>query len=139
MTRRIATLTLLVTLATGCATARERYVSFPTQGQTQDRKVLDEVECEAIATIHKSSDASAAIAGGMIGVTIGAVSGAAMGAISGAVLQGMSAGSGSIAGLAIGGGIGLITGLLQGYTQNEQRYQRIYIACLSARGYTLGG
>src|SRR5262245_54603771 len=128
--------TLLV--GAGCTTmASEKYVAFATRGQPPDLQVQDRMQCEAIAQQYKGSDADMAMAGGLLGVSTGAALGAATGAISGA-LNGM-AGQGSLAGLAIGGLVGLRVGIAQAVVANQQRKERIYGACMSARGYQVGG
>jgi hypothetical protein len=139
MKRLFAATVAAAVLMSGCAAASKRVIAFPTKDQSQDQIILDQHACETIADSHKGSDASAAIAGGMLGVTVGAVGGAALGAISGAVLSGISAGRGSLIGLAIGGGTGLIVGIIKGAQENDLRYMRIYAACLVAKGYTIGG
>jgi hypothetical protein len=93
---------LVALVGSGCATAPQKYVAFPTQGQPPDKQIVDRAQCEDIATMHKGSDADAAIAMGALSAGLGVVSGgAAWGAILGAVGHGRSAGSGSIAGLAV--------------------------------------
>lgn len=136
----LVTLLLIASIVSGCATASEKYVAFPTQGQPPDLQVLDRSQCEDIATTHKGSDADAAVAmGGMGGLAVGVVSGAAYGAVVGGLSRGISAGHGSLIGLAVGGTMGLMVGIVQGIAENQVRYQRIYLACMTARNYVLGG
>jgi hypothetical protein len=137
MRRTLAALLILAVVSTGCATASQRYVAFPTHGQPPDLQLVDRAQCEDIATAHKGSNADAAAAGALIGVAIGATSGAAIGALDGAIHG--TAGQGSLIGLAVGGSVGLIVGITQAAVANHQRYEQIYLACMTARGYVLGG
>jgi hypothetical protein len=127
-------------IGSGCTTvASQKYVAFPTHPIPPDQQMLDQAQCEQIAQGHKGSEAEAAVAGGLIGTAIGGAGGAAYGAILGGLTHGLSAGSGSLAGLAVGAGVGLTVGIVQALQTQQRRYERIYIACLSSRGYTLGG
>ena len=131
---------MLMTLAvSGCATASQKFVAFPTHGQPPEVQMHDRAQCEQIATMHKGSDADAAMAMGALGVATGAVGGAAYGALLGAVASGISAGSGSLIGLGVGAAVGLTVGIVQGVQANRARYERIYIACLTSKGYVVGG
>lgn len=137
--RLIALVLLVAFVSSACATASQKYVGFPTQGQPPDKQRSDRMECEDIATQHRGSDADEAIAMGLLGTAVGSISGAAWGAVWGALASGASAGSGSLAGLAIGATAGLIVGIIQGANTNRLRYERIYVACLVSKGYTVGG
>ena len=97
------------------------------------------MDCERLAQLYKGSDADAALAMGGAGLAVGAVSGAAYGALAGAVAHGISAGSGSLIGLGVGAAMGLTVGIIQGVRATQLRYERIFGACMTARGYTLGG
>lgn len=137
--KRLVPLLLIAAVLSGCATASQRFVAFPTQGQPPDLQMLDRAQCEEIATSHKGSDADAAVAMGGMGLAVGVVSGAAYGAVVGGLAAGISAGRGSLIGLAVGGTVGLMVGIVQGIAANQARYQRIYLACMTARNYVLGG
>ena len=137
--KRLVVLALIAALLTGCATASQQFVAFPTAGQPPDLQLVDRGQCEDIATMHKGSDADAAVAMGAMGAAVGVVSGAAYGAVVGGLAAGISAGRGSLIGLAVGGSVGLIVGIVQGFAANQVRYQRIYLACMTARNYVLGG
>jgi hypothetical protein len=137
--KRLVTLLLIAAVLSGCTTASQRFVAFPTQGQPPDQQILDRGQCEDIATMHKGSDADAAVAMGSMGLAVGVVSGAAYGAVLGGLAAGISAGHGSLVGLAVGAVFGLTMGIVQGVAENQARYQRIYLACMTARNYVLGG
>jgi hypothetical protein len=141
MFRIVVLLTLIIGCAlTGCTTiASQRYVAFGTAGQTPPQQFTDTAECEQIAQMNKHSDAeTAAVMGGM-GAVVGGASGAAYGAIIGAVGHGISAGSGSLVGLGVGAAVGLTVGVIQALRANQIRYESIFLACMRARRYELGG
>ena len=133
-------LMLIAVAGSGCATtASQKYVAFPSEEKTPEQQFIDRGQCEEIATMHKGSDADAAIAMGALGGAVGAAGGAAYGAIIGALAHGVSAGSGSLIGLGVGAAVGLTIGIVQGLQANQLRYERIYIACLRARRYEIAG
>jgi hypothetical protein len=130
---RFLALVILAALGTGgCASslASNKYVAFATRGQPPDLQLADRAQCEDIATRYRGSDGDAAVAGALIG----GASGAAMGASTAAAFHG-NAGRGA----AIGAGVGLALGLIDALAAVHARYTRIYLACMAARGYTLGG
>jgi hypothetical protein len=134
--RTIAALLLTALTATGCASASQRYVTFPSQGQDAAKQSFDSNECELIAQGKKEDPLTAAAAGGLTRGLIGGAAGAAGGAILGAMFS--SAGKGAQAGL-IGLGIGAVLGVVEGVAANHARYQDIWKACMDARGYKSGG
>jgi hypothetical protein len=139
MARRqcMAAVVLVAMTATGCATAAQRYVSFPAQGQNAAQQQYDSEECELIAQGKKKNPLIAGLAGGVTHGLVSGAAGAAGGAIIGSVFSGAGRGAkaGGLAGLAAG----TILGAVQGVAANHARYQDIYRACLAARGYTTGG
>lgn len=135
MLRLIAGLTA-ITLMTGCVSAHQRYVTFPALGQDAAKQMFDSQECELIAQGKKEDPLTAAAVGGLTRGLIGGAAGAAGGAILGAMVG--RAGQGAQAGL-IGLGIGAVIGAVEGIAANHARYQDIFKACMTARGYSLGG
>jgi MFS family permease len=130
-------LLVITVVSTGCATARESFVSFPKNGQDPYKMAFDQTECEAVAKGHKGDTATAALMGGAIGgVAQGAV-GAAGGAIIGSIFNG--AGRGAAAGGLAGLAIGAIGGAIGGIVENERRYKSVFAACMRSRNYELGG
>jgi hypothetical protein len=126
----------LTIVTTGCATASQRFVSFPAQGQDAAKQAHDIQECELIAQGKKDDPLMSAAVGGLgRGLVAGAAS-AAGGAILGSLFG--RAGQGAQAGL-VGLGVGAILGVVEGLAENQRRYNEIYRACLAARGYTTGG
>lgn len=122
--------------ATGCATGAQRFVTFPAQGQDAAKQMYDSNECELIAQGKKEDPLIAGATGGVVRGLIGGAAGAAGGAILGAMVG--RAGQGAQAGL-IGLGIGAVIGIVEGVAANHARYQDIFKACMTARGYALGG
>lgn len=135
--KRFMAATIAAVILSGCATASQRYVAFPTKGQDATQQATDQTECEDIASGKRGSAAQSAIVGTASGVAIGATVGAVLGAIAGAFLG--DAGSGAAIGAALGGASGGISGLGTGVGSNENRYTSLYRACMVARGYATGG
>src|SRR5262245_31312975 len=127
---------LLMASLTGCASAQQRFVTFPAQGQDAAKQAYDGQECELIAQGKKEDPLMAGLSGGVVRGVIGGAAGAAGGAILGAIVG--RAGQGAQAGL-IGLGIGALIGVVEGVAANHARYQDVWKACMSARGYTSGG
>jgi hypothetical protein len=56
---------LIAVAVSGCATtASQKYVAFPSEEKTPEQQYIDRGQCEEIATMHKGSDADAAVAMG---------------------------------------------------------------------------
>ena len=64
----------------GCALTKDRFRAIPTQGQTEEQRLQDQEDCNAIALANKGSAAQASAAMGAMGVAVGAGAGAAIGA-----------------------------------------------------------
>lgn len=133
--RGMTAVLLLLPFIAGCAAASQRFVAFPLRGQPPEQLERDKQECEMIAQAHKSSDQ--AMAGAAIGAGGGAAAGAALGAVSGAFYGHPGYGAGM--GAAAGATSGLMAGIAAGATADWHRYLNLYVACMMARGYALGG
>jgi len=131
-----ATLLGITALTTGCASAQQRFVTFPAQGQDAAKQQYDSQECEFIAQGKKEDPLMAGLSGGVVRGVIGGAAGAAGGAILGAIVG--RAGQGAQAGL-IGLGVGALIGVAEGWIANHAKYQSVWAACMHARGYTTGG
>ncbi len=122
------------TLFCGCALTRDRFRPMPMEGQTKEQGLKDQEECNEIALANKGSAAQASATPAALGV---AAAGAASGAALGASLGGTLAGAATRA--AAGAGAGAAAGfLLMAITEVERRGTEIYVACMEARGYTVG-
>ena len=131
--RRVLAAVVAVVLLSGCALTKDRFRGVPTQGQTEQQRLKDQEECSEIALANKGSAAQGSVAMAAMGAGLGAASGAAIGAGVGSALlnAGVRAGAGAGAGAAAGF-------LLVAIAEVERRGTAIYVACMQARGYTVG-
>jgi len=121
------------TLFCGCALTKDRFRPMPAQGQTKEQGLKDQEECNEIALANKGNAAPASAMPAALGVAAGAASGAALGVSLGGAVAGAAARA------AAGAGAGAAAGfLLMAITEVERRGTAIYVACMEARGYTVG-
>ena len=132
--RRFITCLVVVGVLSGCASATQRVVVLPTQGQSAEKVAADKVDCETFATENRSNDQALTRAG--MGALVGGVGGAATGALTGA-FSGASRATGRLTGYGASVGLvwGLLSGAVQGLEADHQRYVRVYKMCMSQRGY----
>ena len=64
----------------GCALTKDWFRGVPTQGQTEEQRLQDQDDCNAIALANKGSAAQAWAAMATMGVAVGAGAGAVIGA-----------------------------------------------------------
>ena len=117
----------------GCALTKDRFRAVPIQGQTDEQRLQDQEDCNAIALANKGSAAQASAAMAAMGVAVGAGAGAAIGAGLGGVL--INAGTRVAAGAGAGAAAGL---LMVAIIEVERRGTAIYTACMEGRGYKVG-
>ena len=129
--RRFITCHVVVGVLSGCASATQRAIVLPTQGQSAEKVAADKVDCETFATENRSNDQALTRAG--MGALVGGVGGAATGALTGA----FSGATGRLTGYGASVGLvwGLLSGAVQGLAADHQRYVRVYKMCMSQRGY----
>ena len=128
-------------LATAPAFAQDLIV-YPAKGQSQAQMESDKSACYSWAKQQTGFDPMAAQQGVQPG---GAVRGAARGALLGVTVGAIAgdAGKGAAIGAASGGLLGGMKTQSQAqqqqnaYNQNRANYNRAYVACLEAKGYTV--
>jgi len=140
-TRWIAIL-MGVSLVVAAASAYSEVFVYPAKGQSQDQQGKDEYECSKWAKSQSGVDPSAPAeqpyvgqhAGGTArGAARGAAGGAAIGAIAG------DAGKGAAIGAVAGGVRGRRGSMAQQQAAGQEErnaYDRAFMVCLEARGYT---
>lgn len=128
---------LLALILTGCAARESRVGVYPSKGQNVDQQAQDTSECRDAAMNMAGSKGQEAAVGAVSGVVIGATIGAILGAVGGAFFG--VPGEGAALGAALGGAGGGIQGVGYGLQTNDQVYLANYRACMSARGYAIGG
>jgi hypothetical protein len=150
--RRLMSLIVLLVL-TPFAHGQELYV-FPNDGQSQDQQDQDEFQCQRDATnrsgfdpmaVPRASSAPPKQEGGVVGgAARGALLGGAIGAVTGNTKKGLKTG-------AVGGGV--LGGMqraesnkqqedwarreTENYQRQRNNWNRAFIACMEARGYTV--
>ncbi|MGD8977108.1 MAG: hypothetical protein PVG91_05835 [Gammaproteobacteria bacterium] len=146
--------TLFVVLFVAPAALGQDLFVFPNDGQGQDQQDMDTFQCQRAATDRTGFDPMATPTattrppeqkGGVVGgAARGALLGTAVGAVTGNTKKGLKAG-------AVGGGV--IGGMRradsnrqrddwarqesQNYQRNRDNWNRAFIACMEARGYTV--
>lgn len=150
--RRLMVLTLLMALVP-LAHGQELFV-FPNEGQSQDQQEQDEFQCQRdarnrtgfdpMATPRASTAAPQQQGGVVSGAARGALLGGAIGAATGNTRQGLRAGA---AGGGVLGGMRRADSNRQqeqwaqqeaaNYRRNRDNWNRAFIACMEARGYTV--
>ena len=133
---RVVAVLVLACLATGCVSAQQKFVVFPTQGQQSEQIATDRLECEAFAKANRNNNEFLQAAG--FGALYGAGAGALNGAVQGAYTR-IGAGQGAGIGAGAGAAMGLAVGALAGVIADHQRYLRVYAMCMQLRGYALTG
>lgn len=118
--RRLASVALIGSLVTGCATYEP---IIDPKGVDQARYRQDLAECQALA--RQVSPAREALGGALLG----AAAGTALGAVTGAAVG--SPGKGA----AIGAGAGGLTGAGVGAAGGAEGQAQVVQRCLSGRGY----
>ena len=135
--KQFCAFTLVLTLATGCATvsASRMLPAYPTQDQSPEQQAQDKAECDAwaIEQAHLDPAGSAAVGAG-VGGLLGAGLAAGRGAVTGAFLG--HAGTGAAIGAAIGGLAGSAEGALRGARAQRMYTLSAYKACIAGHGYT---
>jgi len=150
---RIFTILIAVFALAPLAHGQDLFV-FPNDGQSQDQQDMDEFQCQRsaqertgfnpMATPTATSAAPQQQGGVVGGAARGALLGGAIGAVTGNTRQGLRTG-------AAGGGV--MGGMrradsdrqrddwarreTQNYQRNRDNWNRAFIACMEARGYTV--
>jgi len=147
-------MTLIAVLALAPLAHGQDLFVFPNDGQSQDQQDMDEFQCQRDARDRTGFDPAATPRattaapqqeGGVVrGATRGALLGGAIGAATGNTRQGLRAGA---AGGGVMGGMRRADSSRQqdqwaqqeaaNYQRNRNNWNRAFIACMEARGYTV--
>lgn len=125
---RAGALLLIALLLAGCATASQSMAHFPMRGQSAEQLQTDMTACETFAESRKQEIQAAGT-----GAVVGGLGGAAMGAVSGAIGGGIGVET------AIMAALGAMVGAFAGTAEDRARYRAVYIACMTSKGYAVGG